>query len=270
LADASTPHGRAARDIASPAVHVARRQERVWELGTEMPGEALEEGVADCASEDDADVSTRIDGFREAREAREHRAAIGVFVLGMIIAAFGAYFGDLAKHMGWPPYCWPVGFGAAITGQGIAYTLTERLDFERGFGEVSLAQLRSPRDWIWLPALLALWASMAPLMPTMYSKYGVFYSSNYVFIGGWCSMNLLVALSKGQINVFSPAVTAVPLWKRRPTLCEWLSVSYGIGMWVYILIYADLWHRGQWEGALLGANASCLLLILVHCAFAAR
>jgi hypothetical protein len=117
---------------------------------------------------------------------------------------------------------------------------------------------------------LALWASMAPLMPTMYSKYGVFYSSNYVFIGGWCSMNLLVALSKGQINVFSPAVTAVPLWKRRPTLCEWLSVSYGIGMWVYILIYADLWHRGQWEGALLGANASCLLLILVHCAFAAR
>ena len=165
-----------------------------------MPGEALEEGVADCASEDDADVSTRIDGFREAREAREHHAAIGVFVLGMIIAAFGAYFGDLAKHMGWPPYCWPVGFGAAITGQGIAYTLTERLDFERGFGEVSLAQLRSPRDWIWLPALLALWASMAPLMPTMYSKYGVFYSSHYVFIGGWCSMNLLVALSNRTSN----------------------------------------------------------------------
>jgi hypothetical protein len=238
-----------------------------------MSAAALEEGVAQSAAaadDDDADVQSRIDGFRDSRQTRELRAAVGVFVVGMLASAVGLYFGNLSKHIGLPPIYWPVGFGFSLLGNGIAYTITEALDFERGFGEISLAQLRDPQGRIWLPALLALWFNLAQTMPTMYSKYGPVYITNYLFVGLYCFASLVVALSKGEINIFSPAVTATPVWRRRATICEWLAAMYGIGMWIYVYIYLDLWYRGQWEGALLGADASCLLMVLVHSALAAR
>ena len=74
---------------------------------------------------------------------------------------------------------------------------------------------------------------------------------------------LLAALSKGQISIFSPAVTEDPVWKRRPTVCEWYAISAVPGTFVYAAIDLQLWSRGEWDGALFGAPTAFISIVTV-------
>jgi hypothetical protein len=74
-----------------------------------------------------------------------------------------------------------------------------------------------------------------------------------------------VALSQRQINIFSKEVTSVPVWRRRPTVCEWYSLWAIPGLLLYPVNCAYLWSLGgRWEGSRLGETAAPLVLIIIE------
>eukprot|EP01048_Picozoa_sp_COSAG05_P019157 COSAG05_NODE_2939_length_2486_cov_3.528697_1_plen_328_part_00 len=229
-------------------------------------GTALGEGViaasaGPCAEEDSGDVRAQIQRFKLRRESRQTRGAVAVMIVAMLIGYVGLRLSSMAKHYGWHNVLshWGVGYAVSSVGVGLVYVINDVVDFERRFGALDLGDKTTLQ---WLPVLLAYFYLYSSIPGAMVQKYGWLAAHLYITTYVYPAMLLIVALSKKQINIFVREVTEVPIWKRRPTICEWYTIWAVPCLAMYPVNCVYLWFLGRWEGSRLGPNLSPLLLII--------
>ncbi len=204
------------------------------------------------------DAKKMIESFRDKRERRAARAAVGVLTVGICITLFGLQFAMISKHMDWSdPQMWAVGFGLTNVGLGLSFIVGDNLNFEREFGSIT------PQKPMWLAALLPYLYTYITLPKSMFEKYGWVYLYNYFVIDYWLLASLIAGLAQGQLTPFGPAVTDVPLWRRRPTVCEWYATVTSPGILVYGAIDIQLWHYGEWDGGRFGTTGALITVVTI-------
>ena len=224
------------------------------------------EGAADGAHGEagDADAKSIIQGFRERRDERAFRAALAVLALGMLITLFGVKFAAVAKHMDWSnPQLWAVGFGLTNVGLGLAFVVGDQLNFEREFGSVT------PDRPQWLLVLVPYLYVYATLPAAMFEKYGWAMVHMYFVMHYWTLVCLVVGVAQGKLSPFSPSVTNAPLYKRRPTVCEWFAVGSFLTLASYVLVDLQCWQTHEWDDGTIGPAGAlvciaCNLFLTAH------
>jgi hypothetical protein len=221
----------------------------------------LENDVAAPAQVDGeaVDVKAQIQGFRQRRESRQTKGAVLVFCIGCLIGAAGVNLSSAAKHYGWGGALshWALGYAINSVGVVLMYTANDIVDLESKFGAMSLQDRESLR---WLPCLAAYMALYSSVPASMYQKYGMTCIHLYVTTYLYPAVLLVVALSQKQINIFvTVEQKQVPVWRRRPTLCEWYAIWGVPCLFGYPAIALHNWFYGRWEGARLGHTVSPIL-----------
>jgi hypothetical protein len=112
----------------------------------------------------------------------------------------------------------------------------DKLNFEREFGSITAAKP------MWLLVLVPYMYTYITLPKSMFEKYGWLYLYNYLGVHYYLFACFIAGVAQGKLTPFSPAVTDVPLWKRRPTVCEWYTIVASPGILVYAGIDIQLWH----------------------------
>jgi hypothetical protein len=188
-------------------------------------------------SPEEVDAKKLIESFREKRERRAVRAAVCVLAFGIGLSLLGLEFAAISKHMNWEnPQLWAVGFGLNNIGLGLSFVVGDKLNFEREFGSITAAKP------MWLLVLVPYMYTYITLPKSMFEKYGWLYLYNYLGVHYYLFACFIAGVAQGKLTPFSPAVTDVPLWKRRPTVCEWYTIVASPGILVYAGIDIQLWH----------------------------
>ena len=218
----------------------------------EAAAAGADDGAGGSGGEDD--TQSRIAAFREQRELRRVRGTRLIVSLAFLIGFVGLLLADGA-FIRWgilPAFRdqWAVGYFLNNIGLALAYIAADTLDFEKLWGELQIAELR--RDLA--SSALALGTKVVYFylcmsqVPSLFKKYGWFLLYGYIWLWLVPALSLALALTKGQLNVFAPAVTAErPFLERKPTVCEWYAVYTSLNFLLYVGVDAEMWSRNQWE-----------------------
>jgi hypothetical protein len=216
--------------------------------------EAAAAGVDDGAGGED-DTQNRIAAFREQRELRRVRGTRLIVSLAFLIGFVGLWWAEITQDHNPLPFIpdadeWAVGYLLNNVGLALAYIAADTLDFEKLWGELQIAELRSDlaSSALALSTKVVYFYLIASQVPSLFKKYGWLLLYGYIWLWLVPALSLALALTKGQLNVFAPAVTAErPFLERKPTVCEWYAVYTSLTFLMYVGADAEMWSRNQWE-----------------------
>ena len=219
----------------------------------EAAAAGADDGAGGSVGEDD--TQSRIAAFREQRELRRVRGTRLIVSLAFLIGFVGLWWAEITKNhnpLSFIPDAdeWAVGYLLNNVGLALAYIAADTLDFEKLWGELLIAELRSDlaSSALALGTKVVYFYLCMSQVPSLFKKYGWFLLYGYIWLWLVPALSLALALTKGQLNVFAPAVTAErPFLERKPTVCEWYAVYTSLNFLLYVGVDAEMWSRNQWE-----------------------